>query len=876
LTRRESEVLLLLSENLFDREIADRLSLALSTVKGYTRNIYGKLGVDNRRGAVTKAREHGLLGPGKPLKTTRSVHNFPRQLTRLIGREKEIARVKKLLRENPLVTLTGSGGVGKTRLALAVAEAFQPQEQASDFPDGAGFVELDSLSDPKLVAGSVANVFGLREDPGFDTLTILLGYLKDRQVLLVIDNCEHLIEACAGMITILLRASPGLKVLTTSREPLGTTGEMVFRVPSLSVPSLSIPEVKDNIDTDDLHQYEAVRLFLDRAQRILPEFHLTPQNKHQVAQICQRLDGIPLAIELAASRVASLDVNQIATRLERTFRLLSGGGRAVSERQRTLRATIDWSYNLLSAEERLLLQRLSVFTGGWTLEAAENICAGEGIGEEDVADLLALMVNKSMVVTTLGVSQWLGDPLPGYTMRFRLLNTVYQYAQDRLQDSVEAEQWHDRHLAYYLKLAETIEKMMHTGERLDRMVQLYIEQENLRTALTWSLTDSLGAHVEEGLCLANAMLDYWFYIQSPEGYTWLQKGLGLILHEESHNAGLIARTYQSLGVIALRQVGLTEQIQFTEESVRRYRECRNRLGLASALRDLGSYYAADNLAKALPLWDESLALFRQLGSKWDMACIINQRCVSYIADETLVLTSAQESEALFLETGDRWSTLFPLLTQALIYARRGDLARTREFYDKILVLNHELEKIPLANERWGGIGLLAYYLQDYAQMETEYQYLLFINQKRNNPYISHDSLRMLAIAAKCQGQPLRAVNLLLHALKEIPPGDSYSIRLTLIVPSLIVMAGIATSFQPVRAARLFGGVEALIENLTQPMSHVYQMELDREVTALRSQLEADVFRSAWAEGRVLSLEQAIQEARALGEELARSISSRQV
>jgi len=859
LTRRESEVLLLLSDNLFDREIANRLSLALSSVKGYTRQIYGKLGVDNRREAVAKAREYGLLGPGKPVKTARAVYNLPRQLTRLIGREKEIFRVKKLLRENPLVTLTGSGGVGKTRLALAVAEALEPQEQVSDFADGVGFVELGSLSDPMLVGGIVANIFGLREEPGVDTLHTLLGYLKDRHILLVVDNCEHLIEACAGLIATLLHASPGLKVLATSREPLGMMGEVVFRVPSLSIPALDIKP-----EADDPHQYEAVRLFLDRAQRMLPEFQLTLQNTAQVVKICQRLDGIPLAIELAASRVASLDVNQIATRLERTFRLLAGGGRAVSERQRTLRATIDWSYNLLSAEERLLLPRLSIFSGGWTLEAAENICAGEGIAEEDVADLLTLLVNKSVVITTLASTHWLGDPLPGYTMRFHLLNTIHQYAQDRLLDKDEAEWWRNRHLAYYLTLAETIEEKLHTEEYVNRISQLYIEQSNLRTALTWSLTDSLGAQANEGLRLANALLGFWMSDQASEGYTWLQKGLELIQKDEPSNANLIAKTYYSLGVTAISQVGRLTERQYLEESVRRYRECGDQLGLARALFHLGYSHIYHDHAAALPYYDECLAICRQIGNKWELAQILKLRGGEhFISDENQILANAQESEALFLETGDRWSANNSLIDQALIYARRGDIARAREYYERILSSQKELEIIPFGYTIWVETGLVAYYLQEFEQMEMEYQKILAINQEKNHIWGAHYALRMLAIAAKRLEQTQKATILALRALKTVPAGDTYGIR-----ASLAVMAGIAVPSQPVRATRLLGSVEALLENYTKPMDGSDQMEYDQDVAALHSQLDTEVFQAAWTEGRAFSLEQAIQEAQALGEELA--------
>ncbi|MGE5222701.1 MAG: AfsR/SARP family transcriptional regulator, partial [Omnitrophica WOR_2 bacterium] len=313
--------------------------------------------------------------------------NLPLELTRFFGREKEITQVKERLAEGRLVTLTGSGGVGKTRLSLRVIEEVQ-----EDFTDGAWFVEMASLSDPELVVYQVAVSLGLREDPSIPVLDTLKHSLESKVSLLVLDNCEHLLQACAGLADVLLRACPGLKILASSREPLGVAGEAIFRVPSLPFPDRGQALSPESID-----RYDSVRLFVDRARQVLPGYQITAQNAASLAAICRRLDGIPLAIELAAARMNLLTVEELANRLDHTFHLLSGGNRTALPRHQTLRATIDWSYNLLNEKERLLLRRLAALAGDWDLAGAEGVSAGAGLDEFEILDLLGSLVNKSMV-----------------------------------------------------------------------------------------------------------------------------------------------------------------------------------------------------------------------------------------------------------------------------------------------------------------------------------------------------------------------------------------------------------------------------------------------------------------------------------------------
>ncbi|HLZ30278.1 MAG TPA: AAA family ATPase [Chloroflexota bacterium] len=347
-----------------------------------------------------------------PLGTVR--HNLPAFLTRVIGRERELADLQARLADARLLTLTGVGGCGKTRLALELARVVMDH-----YRDGVWLVELAPLGDAELVPHSVAAAVGVHETAGQPTIDALGTRLRTRRLLLVLDNCEHLLEACARLVDALLRTCPDVHVLTTSRETLGITGEIAWRVPSLAVPDLQRrPPVVE------LQRNPAVRLFTERAVAVQPHFVLSERNSAAVAEVCARLDGIPLALELAAARMAVLSVDQLATRLDQCFRLLTGGSRTALPRHQTLRAALDWSYELLTESERCLLNRLAVFAGGSSLEAAEAVCAGEAIEQQDVLDLLGRLVNKSLVVA-------LEDPDCGG--RHRLLEPVRRYAHEQLK-----------------------------------------------------------------------------------------------------------------------------------------------------------------------------------------------------------------------------------------------------------------------------------------------------------------------------------------------------------------------------------------------------------------------------------------------------------
>jgi predicted ATPase len=404
-------------------------------------------------------------GVFSPLRSVESFPgNLPLQLSSFVGREEELARVAKALEVSRLVTLTGVGGVGKTRLALQTAAEVLPR-----FPDGAWLCELDAVRDPEMVAQAVAGAFGVAARPDGSWIESLVGFLRDQTVLLVLDNCEHLLRAVAHLVVALEGAGPGVRVLATSREGLNVAGEQLIQVPALG-----LPEDDPGLDVAEC---ESVRLFVERARLVKADFELDATNQADVAAVCRRLDGVALAIELAAARVPAMTPAELLGRLDRRFRLLSGGGRVALERQRTLRATIDWSYDLLGVSERRLLDRLAVFAGGFTLEAAEAVCAGDPIDVEDVFDLLAGLVARSLVDTMTS----------GVTTRYRLLETIRQYAEEHLAEAGGADGLRVRHADYFIDFAAIATPNMYGPGQPEWAARLARDRDNFQAAMAFSL-----------------------------------------------------------------------------------------------------------------------------------------------------------------------------------------------------------------------------------------------------------------------------------------------------------------------------------------------------------------------------------------------------
>ena len=519
------------------------------------------------------ADDHGRLiaFPAGRALDTNPQNNLPPQLTSFIGREREVANLGRLLSEGTrLLTLTGPGGSGKTRLALALA-----MEVVDRFEDGVWWVELAPVSDPELVAQAVAQVLMIREEPDRSLIETLAHDLAPTELLLVLDNCEHLIEACVRLTGELLRACPNLSILATSREALGIAGESNWLVPSLSLPD---PEHPPSFES--LTDYGAINLFVERARAVDSNFELTESNAPAVVQLCNGLGGMPLAIELAAARVRVLSMEQIAGRLEDPLGLLRGG-RTAETRHRTLRATLDWSHELLAESDRALLRRLSVFAEGWELEAAEVVCSGEGIEEGYVLDLLSSLVDKSMVVSGPGAED---------ALRYGMLEPIRQYASEKLEESGEAERVGERHARYYLALAETAEPEL--KEQGSWLRKLGAEHANFRAALGWALDreyadEDAEERAELGLRLAAALAQarFWAAISYTEGLGWLERALRA---SSSPPLDVKIKALDEAGYIAIWQGQYEKAVALLEESFAASKQLGDRLRIVASLWGLGN------------------------------------------------------------------------------------------------------------------------------------------------------------------------------------------------------------------------------------------------------------------------------------------------
>ena len=515
-------------------------------------------------------------------------NNLPVNPTSFVGRQREIDEVKRALGRTHLLTLTGAGGCGKTRLAIQVVS-----DLLSEYPDGIWLVDLGPLAEPGFVLHDVAAAVGAPEDPSRPLGETLVSSLQNKSLLLVLDNCEHLVSACAELADLLLRSCPKLRLLATSREPLNVTGETAWRVPSLSLPPSGAV-----VPPDRLLGHEAVQLFVERAQAVLSDFALTPGNAQAVAQICLQLDGIPLAIELAAVCVKGLSVDAIAARLNDRFHLLRGGRRTAPARHQTLEALIEWSHALLSAEEQTLLRRLSVFAGGWTLEAAEVVCSDPHLPAAEIPACMLRLLDKSLVAFDE----------TGQAPRYRLLETVRHYSHHQLLGCGEAESIRARHLRYFLQLSEQASTAIEGSEDIEWLNRLETEHDNLRAALACS-----NAHTDDdGLRLASALIGFWQVRgHFTEGRGWLDR----LLARSREKSAFRARALIGLGHLSTLQGLYTQARAFLEEGLALYREWDDLTGIAWAINHLGrmaSHQGDHDLAESS--FTECLAAYERLGS----------------------------------------------------------------------------------------------------------------------------------------------------------------------------------------------------------------------------------------------------------------------
>lgn len=873
---------------------------------------------------IYQATAPGLLSDFPALKSLDIFpHNLPLQLTSFVGREKEILQVKRLLLGDRFVTLTGPGGTGKTRLALHIAA-----ELLELFPDGVWLAEFASLSDPILVPQTVAAVLGIRESSGRPIMALLTDFLRSKELLLILDNCEHLLPACAQLVSTLLQACPHLCIIATSREALNIPGELSFRVPSLS-----IPDTQHLPPLPVLTQYEAMQLFIERAEIIQPGFALTDTNAPAIAQICRRLDGIPLAIELAVARVKVMPVEQVTARLDNRFRLLTGGSRTALPRHQTLQALIDWSYDLLSEAERTLLRRLSIFAGGWTLEAAEAICAGEGLKHDEVLDILIQLVNKSLVIS---------DHESDAEARYRLLETIRQYARERLLEAGGGEEVRDRHLDYYLKFAERSEPELRGPNQVVWLDRLEKEVDNVRAALEWSLD----VNVEAGLRMASALLWFW-HIRAgkSEGIDWLERALSadvqepygpalpptrvlirgkalnaagslmimhgnaeracglseesLKLHQELGPSGRQGTAYAlwNLAQGASYREDLEQAEGLAQKSLTLFREVGDKFGIAQCLDHLGSYaLIRGDYAESKKIWEDDSALRREIGDRdgiaWTLSCLAN--LAFWQGDYDQADTLYIESRNVFHEIGNRWGVSMALSGMGSVMLAQGEFERAAKLYEEALVYGREMgdqntiagRRYDLARVAWSrgeyeqaariyeenlttvhelsnknamagtlyDLGSVAWVQGDLDLAAKRYEESLAIGQEMKGQYTVAYSLNGLGRVAFSRGDYDTAHALYTQALEMFrTTGNQWNITY-----SLEGLAALAVAQGEMRrAARLLGATETFYAHLRFLLSPLERSQHEHDLSATRVALGQEAFSALRAEGRAMTIKQAV-------------------
>ena len=729
-------------------------------------------------------------------------NNLPLQLSSFIGREREIVEVKRLLSTSRLLTLTGAGGTGKTRLALQVAS-----QVVDEYPDGVFFVNLAPIIDHSLVVPSIALTLNVKEAAGQPPIETLKAYLKDKEMLLLLDNFEQVLQAALDVM-VLLSAVPDLKVMVTSREPLHLQGEQQYQVPPLE-----LPDPKQPSSVEQLSQNEAVELFTERARSVRPDFDLTDEYAHAVAEICARLDGLPLAIELAAARIRILSPQEILSRLASRLKLLTGGATNLPARHQTLRNTIDWSYDLLDEGEKHLFRRMAVFWGGRTIEALEAVCNTKGLQvygslEVDVLEGVSALVDKNLVQQREGRTQG---------SRFVMLETIHEYAREKLQESGEAEESRRQQAYYFMRLAEEAEPHLTGKKQQEWLDRLEDEFDNLRAALRWASESGNVEDLEVGLRIGGAIWRFWQVRgHYSEGRTELERLLSQAALQDSPTRGM-ATALNGAGILALRQDDYTSSRSLLNSALALGREAGDVKSISLSLSILGNVASNQgDYTTARSLYEESLILRSELGDRWGIA---------YSLGTLGVLAFKQEDFA----------------TASSLYAQ--SLAMSRDFGDKRIIALSLL-----------GLGGTTYIQGDYTTARSLCEESLALWRELGDRSGIASSLNNLGHVAAEQGDYTTARSLCEESLalwREV--GDRSGIGL-----SLAGLGEVAVSIgQTHKGARLLGASEALLETIGAAMAPDDRIPYQRSVASARAKLREKAFVTARQEGRAMSMEEAI-------------------
>lgn len=820
-----------------------------------------------------------------PLKTLDArPNNLPLQLTSFIGLEKEIEQIKYLMKQTRLLTFTGPGGTGKTRLALQIAA-----DLIDDFENGVWFVDLASLSEPEFITNAIMQALDIKEQPKRKIEDTLSDYLKEKELLIIFDNCEHLVKACAKLSEKLLQSSPKLKILATSREALQCLGEQIYQ--TLPLP---VPDIKSMKTIEDFSQYESVRLFNERAFAINSNFRMTADNAKFVAEICAKLDGIPLAIEMAAARIKILSVEEIYKRLNDGFRLLTGGKRTALPRQQTLKALIDWSYDLLNQEERILWKRLSVFTGGWTLEAAEEICSDNKIKNSEIVDLLSQLIEKSIVI------------FDEINNRYKMLMTIKQYGEEKLNLTNESSEVFLKYLDYFTRLSESAQPKFEQSEGPLWLEKIENDHGNFQSAIELSMKVSdkekglprppCRDAGEAGARIAIALKRFWIIRgHYSTGRQLLKK---ILNSQDGLSKSTIGMVYSSIGSLSILQVGYEEARNFFEKGISIQREIDDKPGIAYSLNGLGyvSLYTG-KFEEAQKNFNESLEMYREIGNKSSIAKILNNLGNLEISLGKLEQAKKfyEESLTIVRESGNKMLVSHPLNNLGAIANDEGNYELAKKYFQESLVIAREKEnKSGIANTLYNlgmaeckmgnndeainlleecrtlynaigdksgialslyGFGIAAITIENFKHAENYFKECLSLKQEIGEKMDVPECFNFLGVLSFLDSNievAQKNIEMSLDVSRELKDTDAITV-------SVIVFSGILSAQNKlIEAAKLLGAVERSLQPDRWALDSVIERFEEKIIKDLRESLSVEVFDKYFEEGKKLTLDQATE------------------
>jgi len=773
-----------------------------------TQALYKKI---RRRGAqATETKE--------PKEAIIPKHNLPSHLSKFIGREKERDEITNLIARNRLVTLAGTGGIGKTRLSLQVGQRF-----LSNYPNGVWFIPLDSLSDPSLVAQTVAAAFDIRETSDHPVTEILINVLREKTTLLILDNCEHLLDSCAQLIKTLLQNCPNLKILATSREILNVTGEATYYVPVLSIPE------RDGASAKKLNDYESIQLFVERATLASSSFALTNENAHTIVDICRRVDGIPLAIELAAARVNILQVEEILKQLQDSFSLLANNSRSILPRHQTLQASMYWSWRLLNEAERIFLQQLSVFAGGWTLESAQVVCDG------DVLALTSALVKKSLI----GV-----DQEAGRETRYRFHEMVRQYVRQKLVETGEEENIRNRHLKYFLQLSEQAETALRGSMQVKWYERLNDERDNIRAALEWAARTD----VEAGLYLSGRLNVFWELFDIRGGSRWLEVFIQKPESKSYPRARAMALLAQGFFLFVFER--FAEAQAAAQECLDLYRTCGDTQGEIDALLVLA--FQVENAAEGRELLQHALVLAQSINDKWRQARVLSALGSGMLEDKQYI--HLKEALKIFQEVGDLYNIAAVMAELGRLEMLKDNIESAQKILNDAVILIRQLNlKNPMADvlQEYGRIAAIK---GDYEQAYADLQESAAIYEEQGIRLAYLFSRAHLGYLALYQGEITNARSIFSETARDFySDKNEDGVMFTLEgIGGLSVAVG-----KPDVAAQLIGWADMVREKLSDPRPPLEQADVDKIIAACLIKMGEVAFSDAYDEGQGMTMDEAV-------------------